>query len=500
MSNLLESTKLERLRVVRDADLVDRFESGAVEVQLTPGVTETSIADVISDNITVDLTPAVTESFGVGGTVQTVNVPLTPAVTETVTDATGVYLITITSRTQQAQPGETVDVNADVTNDADFAATSESIPLEVKKSTESESEYAQEGSVFIGEGDIQPGDTKSFTWSWFVDSNADTGTYDLRINSDDDTDTTTTDIVAPDFAITITGTNSPVVQGSDLTVDGDLSNNGDGTGDVTVPLEIKPFNDSESAYTQEDSVFFSQVSPNTTVSDTWTWSTQSSTTAQDYDARLTADDDTAVSTVTVSAIQTIDDFEDGDLSEYSLSDVGGSAYVDVTSDAAKTGSFGMEQSNNSANDSPAAGSFPGDGLPIYPQEGDTVEWWVKHIDPNAGPVAVFQVRAESTSENVDCRLSANIQGRDEIFLRHWDGSQVTTSNGLNPGLSHPEWYKYSLDFVSGAVELRVQNNSGVNVGTLNISPSINDRDDWGINLTLFSDDTAICYFDDIVKL
>lgn len=37
---LLESTKLERLRVIRDADFVDRFEEANAEVILTPGVDE----------------------------------------------------------------------------------------------------------------------------------------------------------------------------------------------------------------------------------------------------------------------------------------------------------------------------------------------------------------------------------------------------------------------------------------------------------------------------
>lgn len=55
---LLESTKLERLRVIRDADFVDRFEEANSTLTLTPAVDET-VTGGATVSSTLTLTPAV---------------------------------------------------------------------------------------------------------------------------------------------------------------------------------------------------------------------------------------------------------------------------------------------------------------------------------------------------------------------------------------------------------------------------------------------------------
>jgi hypothetical protein len=64
---LLESTKLERLRVIRDADFVDRFEEANSNVVITPAVDET-VTGGADFAALVDITPAVDD----GTTIQRV--------------------------------------------------------------------------------------------------------------------------------------------------------------------------------------------------------------------------------------------------------------------------------------------------------------------------------------------------------------------------------------------------------------------------------------------
>jgi len=63
MANL-ESTKLERLRVIRDADFVDRFEEAGAELTITPAVDE-SVTGGADFNALIDVTAAVDESVSI---------------------------------------------------------------------------------------------------------------------------------------------------------------------------------------------------------------------------------------------------------------------------------------------------------------------------------------------------------------------------------------------------------------------------------------------------
>lgn len=58
---VLESTKLERLRVIRDATFVDRFERADAEITLTPAVSE-GVTGGATPSFSISLTPGVDDS------------------------------------------------------------------------------------------------------------------------------------------------------------------------------------------------------------------------------------------------------------------------------------------------------------------------------------------------------------------------------------------------------------------------------------------------------
>lgn len=64
----------------------------------------------------------------------------------------------------------------------------------------------------------------------------------------------------------------------------------------------------------------------------------------------------------------VDDFEDGDISEYQY-DTGS---FSVQNTVVKEGSLALRIDNGT---NQHISSFPGDGLPYYPEAGDTFRWW-----------------------------------------------------------------------------------------------------------------------------
>lgn len=99
---------------------------------------------------------------------------------------------------------------------------------------------------------------------------------------------------------------------------------------------------------------------------------------------------------------TVDDFEDGDLSEWTnIGETGGGISADftITSGSVFEGSFAAQSDPNQAATNHATVSQPGDGLDYYPQEGDLVEGYIYCDDSDAAAnLQVMGVPADGSNE------------------------------------------------------------------------------------------------------
>lgn len=128
----------------------------------------------------------------------------------------------------------------------------------------------------------------------------------------------------------------------------------------------------------------------------------------------------------------IDDFEDGDISEYS----GGTADMDVTEAAAQEGTYGLQPTVNSY---VQIDSQPGDGLNYYPQQGDAVEWYVNSGDT----YGVFIWGAQNAGDIPYYARPRPDNGVLEVIL---DGTTYTA----NYSFSADTWYNMRLEWDDGS--------------------------------------------------
>jgi hypothetical protein len=141
--------------------------------------------------------------------------------------------------------------------------------------------------------------TKTITLTGNVDSNKNLGFYDATVQSPDDDATRQVAVgQPPDVSVTITGTNSPQVEGSDLNVTADLTNNGQITANQNVDLNILNTQGTET-FSEVDSIPVT-IDRGNTVTKTFTWNTQDGE-AGNYQAEVESDQDTDTQDITVQS-------------------------------------------------------------------------------------------------------------------------------------------------------------------------------------------------------
>jgi hypothetical protein len=147
------------------------------------------------------------------------------------TDSTGVtvkkpanFTVAIIGANTPVVEGETLTVNAEIENTGD-ASDIQTVTLDVGVLGTNST------SVSLGGGNAM-----TETLSVSAGSN-DAGSYTAEVSSNDDSDSTNVTVEQPaNFAVTITGTNAPVVEGETLTVDAEIENTGDISDTQTVTL------------------------------------------------------------------------------------------------------------------------------------------------------------------------------------------------------------------------------------------------------------------------
>jgi len=262
------------------------------------------------------------------------------------------------------------------------------------------------------------------------------------------------------FDVAITGTNSPVDPGDTLTVNYSVENTGNADGTQTITLNIDS--------TQEDSES-QTVTFKAGTSSTLQWQTASADTGT-FTATVASDDDTDSATVTVERV--VDNFEDGDLAEYTdQSEPAASATI---TNQAFAGSHALELTAEvvSGSDAENAGVFSGSGLPNYPSAGDTFEFRFFVDDANGTPNdTVFRFFAGGIFSNDYAIRFDHINGRLRFAKR--DGSGFNPTTVANVAIPTQEWLRCEVDTTAGGgtITITLDDSTGTQLATGSVTDS-----------------------------
>lgn len=310
--------------------------------------------------------------------------------------------------------------------------------------------------------------TGTLTWA---PSSSDTGTQTLTLESDNDTENIDVKVVEPDVTVTITGTNSPVQPGDTVNVNVDVSNTGNQTVDETVVLSFTSLASLDGALVT--------LSPSQTKSITLEWDTASDQTTRDYDLSVSVSDDSASTTVIVdSAEPVIDDFEDGDLTEYSFAKGASAASVIDNSTEAFAGDQYLHYDGSALMQ---MGSTS--GLNYYPEPGDIFAFNLYIEDASSGGQR-FGWGFQNDTFGEGYVVDLNFTGGGGFELGKY-GNNISNSRLDLDTLSNTDWASESGKWL--AFEVRWETNGDM-TATVWESPSRNNQlAQVGANDTTYSD-------------
>lgn len=190
----------------------------------------------------------------------------------------------------------------------------------------------------------------------------------------------------------------------------------------------------------------------------------------------------------------IDDFEDGDISEYT----------------GETGGFAVVDGSNSIPD-PVSGQYMLEaqvgqiditslsGLANYPEPGDTVEYWVWPGTSSSDiQDLVFKWAVQGTSRGSDgYQLTIDqAEGEDLRFdLRNGGASTLGTATDINFQTS--EWHRITIDWgTDNSFEIRVYDADGNQKGST-ITANDSTFTSGGISFNRWNDASSNQYFDNV---
>jgi subtilisin family serine protease len=189
------------------------------------------------------------------------------------------FSVNVTGTTSPVLEGETLDVDAEITNVGDRNDT-QTINLTT--------DATQRDSTTIA---LNASESRNVTLSWPTGSD-DAGDYTATVASENQSDSSTVTVQEPaNFSVSIDSTNSPVTEGGNLTVDATINN----TGDVSDTQEVNLTIDGGEGEVENTSV---QLDPGTTTTETFNWTTAEGD-AGDYNATVNSENDSVTTGVTV---------------------------------------------------------------------------------------------------------------------------------------------------------------------------------------------------------
>jgi hypothetical protein len=147
----------------------------------------------------------------------------------------------------------------------------------------------------------------------------------------------------------------------------------------------------------------------------------------------------------VNKTNTIDNFEDGDLSEYSTNDNTSEAEYNVQTSVVKKGSYALELKMNNTKDMSVSSTSK---LPNYPSQGDLTRCWVRvsNTDSNVAALGIASDGTDTGDAGKKC-YSARLDVENNSFYIQKRGSSNNpiiasdTSVSLSPNI----WYE--IEFI-----------------------------------------------------
>jgi len=183
---------------------------------------------------------------------------------------------------------------------------------------------------------------------------------------------------------------------------------------------------------------------------------------------------------TTAQSKTIDNFDDCTLDNWTKVEDNPNA----NSSAAFAGDCGMDLPiPQSSVESPDVASYPGDGLPVYPEPDDTVEVYFQLYGDSGGGVrqggSVRTLHSENNGDSVVLSYD-KYSSNDELRFRYYDGSSNSEIDSSNPGFSFDTWYLLRFDLTQGSMTFEMETIGGSNVTTLSIPATVPTHGDYGI--------------------
>lgn len=146
----------------------------------------------------------------------------------------------------------------------------------------------------------------------------------------------------------------------------------------------------------------------------------------------------------------IDDFEDGDISEYS----GNTDLYDVSKTKPHDGTYSLTPNTAYAEIRSSS------GLANYPSHGDTWEFWIYIFDGFNDYFSVYF--ANQSNSNTDDGYDVIMQPNNAVLLRLWEAGGYTELASDTSTLPQPEWCKVIVDW-QDTITITVEDSSGTQV-------------------------------------
>lgn len=166
--------------------------------------------------------------------------------------------------------------------------------------------------------------------------------------------------------------------------------------------------------------------------------------------------------------RTIDDFEDGDLSEYG----GDTGAFDVDgTDPVFEGSFSLKGTTNNSQ----IASFPGDGLDNYPVRGDVIEFSTFRGNADTGTEMIFGMETAGTNGQF---YSAELTADGEIRITIDGGGTGNVLASRDVGTPVGEIFTNTIEWGDPTIRFEVRTADGAFIGAVEADDTT--YDDGGI--------------------
>lgn len=199
---------------------------------------------------------------------------------------------------------------------------------------------------------------------------------------------------------------------------------------------------------------------------------------------------------------TIDDFEDGDYSEYGGDDNGG---FDVTKSQPRSGDYSLEMDGDGDGGSNHnIESLDGEGLPAYPEKGDTFRFHV-YFSADTTPIQLrWAIDSHSGGGTFGGDQYAWVihPGDDEIrLLEFTDGDLTEIGSSDTDPIPTGEWLEARIDWrTNGDINLYLYDSNESEIGSLSVTDDTHSHVGVGFFLNDDGDTSTPVYIDDIERI